>query len=717
MSISRKFQRSKSKYTLSQKIISAVTAAGFIMQPIVGLAHNIVAMPEFGTNVENVNDKVTNIWAGQIVNNTAINKFDKFGLNASEIANMYFGTSKDNQGAANLVNFVNDRIDINGTVNAIQNNQIGGNLFFLSKEGMAVGKSGVINTGSLYVMTPAESDWENIQGQIADKGTFNDADNIVEGWEAIPVNNSGTITVLGKVNAANDVQLRAAKIGVGKNVDDAVVDGVTTGNAVSGAAITTGIADFSNLVNINDDIRAGLSGNLKLEEASVGGDIVLAAVSTVEGDRKGSGSASVDVYGNLTGNNVKLSAESEVTFKEDSNTLVTGGNVGEIQTALMEKVGLGTISANYADVESSAAVTVGQGASINADGDVSVTAQSKASADVGAAPKQNEDGTFGGFVPAVGVVVADVNNDASVNINGNITADGGIDINAAAGTSLTAAAADSGEEVVGSDGKKDPASLIHAAVVVAEHNTNATVNVNNAEIKGKGDVNVTANVDDSLDISAQVGAPGKSAMATAVAVVEGNGAATVNLSGGSIEGNNVTVAAENHLEGNVIKVDNGIGLPQDPADDSSGGSEETTPQEELKDAAMQILGGEKVTDVIANGITDKVVEAIGGTTANKKQNPFLQKIGNMLDVGASVAVVEESNKANVKINNTNVIAADEGKVDIYADTIVDNTTMIVTGHANKQTHSKKEDKAVIKILPILLRMRLCCITKLITMRQ
>ena len=41
MSISRKFQRSKSKYTLSQKIISAVTAAGFIMQPIVGFAQAI----------------------------------------------------------------------------------------------------------------------------------------------------------------------------------------------------------------------------------------------------------------------------------------------------------------------------------------------------------------------------------------------------------------------------------------------------------------------------------------------------------------------------------------------------------------------------------------------------------------------------------------------------------------------------------------------------
>ena len=42
MSISRKFQRSKSKYTLSQKIISAVTAAGFIMQPFTAFAGQII---------------------------------------------------------------------------------------------------------------------------------------------------------------------------------------------------------------------------------------------------------------------------------------------------------------------------------------------------------------------------------------------------------------------------------------------------------------------------------------------------------------------------------------------------------------------------------------------------------------------------------------------------------------------------------------------------
>ena len=154
MSISRKFQRSKSKYTLSQKIISAVTAAGFIMQPIVGFAQSINKVNNNGS-IE-VNGNVTNIWADKVVSNSAVNVFKDFQLDANNIANMYFNTKgASGADAANLVNFVNGRIDINGTVNAVQNSQIGGNLFFLSKEGMAVGKSGVINTGSLYVMTPA----------------------------------------------------------------------------------------------------------------------------------------------------------------------------------------------------------------------------------------------------------------------------------------------------------------------------------------------------------------------------------------------------------------------------------------------------------------------------------------------------------------------------------------------------------------------------------
>ena len=244
MSISRKFQRSKSKYTLSQKIISAVTAAGFIMQPFTAFAGQIVKPG--GENL--INNGVANIWADKVVDKTAINVFNKFNLSANEIANMYFGLKGTEHNSANLVNFVNDRIDINGTVNAIQNSQIGGNLFFLSKDGMAVGKSGVINTGSLYVMTPTPDFMEAVQ-TVGTEAPAKDANkylgyitNITDptkanAWEIIPVNTSGTITVLGKVNATNEVQMRAAKIGVGKNVDDQVVDEVASGDTVSAARI------------------------------------------------------------------------------------------------------------------------------------------------------------------------------------------------------------------------------------------------------------------------------------------------------------------------------------------------------------------------------------------------------------------------------------------------------------------------------------------------
>ena len=121
MSISRKFQRSKSKYTLSQKIISAVTAAGFIMQPIMGFAGQIIKQNDLNNNL--IKNGVADIWADKVVGNAAVNVFNKFNLSANEIANMYFSTEANKNAIKdNLVNFVNSRIDINGTVNAIKDN-------------------------------------------------------------------------------------------------------------------------------------------------------------------------------------------------------------------------------------------------------------------------------------------------------------------------------------------------------------------------------------------------------------------------------------------------------------------------------------------------------------------------------------------------------------------------------------------------------------------
>ena len=297
MSISRKFQRSKSKYTLSQKIISAVTAAGFIMQPIVGFAQSIIRQD--GTNLGN--NQVTDIWAEKVINdNVAINRFQQFQLDAGKIANMYFNElNRQDADVNNLVNFVDTRIDINGTVNAIQNSQIGGNLFFLSKEGMAVGKSGVINTGSLYVMTPTQDFMDAAKTIATTAPDETAADKLAHitnittdaaSWQAIPLNSSGTITVLGKVNAVNEVRMRAAKIGVGKNVDDSAVDNVASGEiAAENAHIETGVANFSDIVNIKDAsgkviVDAGLGKNLTATKTG-SGDIVLEAYVDASNDK------------------------------------------------------------------------------------------------------------------------------------------------------------------------------------------------------------------------------------------------------------------------------------------------------------------------------------------------------------------------------------------------------------------------------------------------
>jgi len=280
MKVNRKFLRSAERLSLSaiakdsaaQKIVSAVTAIGFVMQPVAALASTITRT-DGGPNVS-FNNGVADVFAGKVVGDVAINQFKEFKLDANNIANMYFGKDKDNNKAGNLVNFVDSRIDINGTVNAIQNKKIGGNLFFFSSDGMAVGKTGVINAGALYVATPTKTAFDDYK-KLDTEDKFN---TIIkdEGFANIPINASGTISVLGKVNAVNAVNLRAAKIGVGKNVSENTIGDVAAGATATGASISTGVVNFKDIVNIGK-VESGLSGTALTAKKTGSGDIVLAA--------------------------------------------------------------------------------------------------------------------------------------------------------------------------------------------------------------------------------------------------------------------------------------------------------------------------------------------------------------------------------------------------------------------------------------------------------
>lgn len=280
MKVNRKFLRSAERLSLSaiakdsaaQKIVSAVTAIGFVMQPVAALASTITRT-DGGPNVS-FNNGVADVFAGKVVGDVAINYFKEFKLDANNIANMYFGKDKDNNKAGNLVNFVDSRIDINGTVNAIQNKKIGGNLFFFSSDGMAVGKTGVINAGALYVATPTTDAFAKYK-DFTEQDQF---DTIIpdQNFAQIPINASGTISVLGKVNAVNAVNLRAAKIGVGKNVSENTIGDVAAGATATGASISTGVVNFKDIVNIGK-VKSGLSGTALTAKKTGSGDIVLAA--------------------------------------------------------------------------------------------------------------------------------------------------------------------------------------------------------------------------------------------------------------------------------------------------------------------------------------------------------------------------------------------------------------------------------------------------------
>lgn len=336
MGTTRRFLRNMDKVTLSnlgkaatlQKVVSTVTAMGFVLQPVAAMAQTVINPVKGGATVDKVNEHVTNVWAGTVVNDVALNVFKQFDVGANDIANMYFKKKDGSTEASNLVNMVGSRININGTVNAIHNKKIGGNLYFLSSDGIAVGAGGVVNAGTLTLMTPSDRFMKTAMAAAGTDGVLNDATNavinvfddnykvdvdtfknsyLINNWNKfqkmeIAMNKSGTITVNGTINTIDGIRMKAAHINIGKELDS---NGKIIKNATAKAVLNSGIVDFKDIVNIKGTnnqaaVSAGLGDDLK---ATVTGDgnIVLAAVAdTVNHFDNYAGAMSINAEGNNT---------------------------------------------------------------------------------------------------------------------------------------------------------------------------------------------------------------------------------------------------------------------------------------------------------------------------------------------------------------------------------------------------------------------------------
>ncbi len=746
MSISRKFQRSKSKYTLSQKIISAVTAAGFIMQPIVGFAQSINKVNNNGS-IE-VNGNVTNIWADKVVSNSAVNVFKDFQLDANNIANMYFNTKRaSGADAANLVNFVNSRIDINGTVNAIQNSQIGGNLFFLSKDGMAVGKSGVINTGSLYVMTPTQDFMDAAKTIATTAPDETAADKLAHitnittdaaSWQAIPLNSSGTITVLGKVNAVNEVRMRAAKIGVGKNVDDSAVDNVAAGEiAAKNAHIETGITDFSNIVNINYKDESGKdvavnSGITNLTATKTGsGDIVLEAYVDASDDKNAI--EKLPVIGGTTLGTTAESVENTFTEQEFAASVDIYGKVNATGKADISATAINSnadfdetlndYKANNNDVAQLATVKadVNIGGTVKAADDVNIKAE---------AVNRYVDNT-GGFAKALSVGISSgtpltgdvaysvLDTEANVNVasGANVESEkGSVDIDAKAETLAASAASTTGLKFKAAGGLTG-ANVPATAVVYTGVDNKANVTVE-GNIKAGEDISIDADADMKVEADNKMSLKGEMAnqfvVGVTVAGAENSASVDIKGTGNEVSASNdlsvnakadsdftsstsikapeasaITVAVnvtDFNSNANVnVNTDLTAGNNLNVAADNTIVSDNVNAETKLGSnkyisAATQVITTNakgKITEVknFINGLKTKLGFEAGGSDDIKTQ----LQLSEILKAGATVTYSGQEHKSGVNIGKNGSLTAQNGMLGVNAETLIEDAHIAATG--------------------------------------
>ena len=758
-------EQQKYDLDLAKKVLATITAFSFIGNPFVAMASTITRVDAPNDNLMNGN--VGNIYAEKIVNNnTAVNRFDQFKIDAGDIANMYFRT-QDSAWAGNLVNFVNNRIDVAGTVNAIKENKIGGNLFFLSPNGMVVGKSGVINAGSLFAMAPKHGvdpestldeydyTYEGLRGAFASGTATDETLNRMMKLD-IPLNSSGTISVLGTINAVGDVKLAAANVAVGKNVSgENLADGTKQGESVTGAAIRTGSANsfnFSDLVNIKNSngtikTNAGLGDNLTAIETG-NGDIVLFAKAedkninyrdfndlgkeildltvdldtpkTIEASVENYGTieakgdavlkaeatngnkdwaeetlkdntpngvaipdyvpvpaanadnyvqviAKVDVQGDITaGGDIALSADADNTYVDDGSSLTD--NVGKV---------LGTaitpMAANVMILDNQAKVTVGKDADITADGTIDVHANAVLDGTAGAAANGRKlIKAVSDAIPSAAVGYAHAENSATVQIDGNLTANGTNvsdenNGNAVKGAVNVSAYAEENLNNTATMNLKSGAlgagsSVLAASVAVSDSQNNADVTINGTVAADEGDAVIKADTKNSLVTSATTNAPDNASGATAVNVITHSGHANIGING-EITAQDVTIDATNYTDENTITADNSLGMGK------------------LMAEAMNAANVGGITNALKdNPLVQKIIKNDGTSTA--EQPGLLKELSEKMAVGAAVVVADETNEANVTFGNTAQISATGGDIRMDADVTIYDSHLYASGTAN-----------------------------------
>lgn len=485
----------------------------------------------------------------QVNNRSALNKFTDFGIGQKDVANLQLG-SVDRQ-----INLVKNRIDIDGVVNAIKDNKmIGGDVYFFSNAGIAVGEHGVFNVGRLTLGTNAA------YGEALYNGGMEKHLAQSAASQAKAVAGGSDITLQGKVYAQSDVVLGAGSVNVkGGEIRTHRNNADTYADKKAAEAYRNQLVNVSPSATVAKALGHGdialaavgassvakpfeTKGAIVIDQAymdAAGGDTsVIASAERNGGNLMGSkADASVEILNaTIQGQNVAISAETKVSGKVGSaDAYKTGaeedGILGLLHATFDEQVGS---LASVVKTDADAQVTV-KDSTLTAAKDLAIS--SKAESEIGSE-------TGGALGVGINVGIADVSSKVEIQ-----------------GTSVLTAAKDFAISAEGSNAidlqRQGSAEDLPIAIDLgwAEAKTDASVTVaKDATLKARENVDVSAKAERNLSVEVE-NSSGDGTLGLAVGVIQSETKATADVQGKVYADGKVSVSAENTVSDEDGKYD------------------------------------------------------------------------------------------------------------------------------------------------------------------
>ena len=485
----------------------------------------------------------------QVNNGSALNKFTDFGIGQKDVANLQLD-KVDRQ-----INLVKNRINIDGVVNAIKDNKIGGDVYFFSNAGIAVGANGVFNVGRLTLGT------NTTYGEGLYNGGMESHLQKTAAEQAKAVAGGSDISLKGKVYAQGDVIVGAGDVSLNGATVRTHVD-----NAGTYAAQKTADEYRNQLVNINTpsamvatalgkgDVAlaaVGVPSEAKAFETkgaivinqayidAAGGDTSISASAERNGGNlKGSqASATVDISNaTIQGQHVDIAAKTEVSGKVGSadaykTAAEEDGILGLLHATFDEQVGnLASVVKTGADSR----VTV-KGSQLTAAKDLTIS--SKAESEIGSE-------TGGALGVGINVGIADVSSKVEIQEKSVLTAGKDLAISAEGSNAIDLQRQGSAEDLP-----------IAIDLGWAEAKTDASVTVaKDATLKARENVDVSAKAERNLSVEVE-NSSGDGTLGLAVGVIQSETKATADVQGKVYADGKVSVSAENTVSDENGKYD------------------------------------------------------------------------------------------------------------------------------------------------------------------